>query len=98
LSLFPEDRCEGLLADASIVGAKLLELRLRRPNSGKLQGAPNRIALDFCLRAGKASAMSRSSVRENPRLERTPHPIPSPRPRRPLARFTPVAGVNPEHR
>src|SRR5215472_3658668 len=31
LSLFPEDRVEGLLADASIVGVKLSELRLRRP-------------------------------------------------------------------
>src|ERR1700732_3558267 len=31
LSLFPEDRCEGLLSDASIVGVKLSELRLRRP-------------------------------------------------------------------
>jgi hypothetical protein len=31
LSLFPEDRCEGLLADASIVRIKLSELRLRRP-------------------------------------------------------------------
>jgi hypothetical protein len=31
LSLFPEDRCEGLLGDASIVGVKLSELRLRRP-------------------------------------------------------------------
>ena len=31
LSLFPEDRCEGLLADASIVRLKLSELRLRRP-------------------------------------------------------------------
>src|SRR5499425_2364068 len=31
LSLFPEDRIEGLLADASIVGVKLSELRLRRP-------------------------------------------------------------------
>src|SRR4051812_32045293 len=30
LSLFPEDRCEGLLADASIVGVRLSELRLRR--------------------------------------------------------------------
>ena len=30
LSLFPEDRCEGLLADASIVRLKLSELRLRR--------------------------------------------------------------------
>src|SRR4249919_915255 len=30
LSLFPEDRCEGLLADASIVRVKLSELRLRR--------------------------------------------------------------------
>jgi hypothetical protein len=30
LSLFPEDRCEGLLEDASIVGVKLSELRLRR--------------------------------------------------------------------
>ena len=31
LSLFPGDRCEGLLADASIVRVKLSELRLRRP-------------------------------------------------------------------
>ena len=31
MSLFPEDRCEGLLADASIVGVKLSELQLRRP-------------------------------------------------------------------
>src|SRR5438874_2468672 len=31
LSLFPEDRCEGLLADASIIGVRLSELRLRRP-------------------------------------------------------------------
>src|SRR5882672_12927195 len=31
LSLFPEDHCEGLLADASIVGVRLSELRLRRP-------------------------------------------------------------------
>src|SRR5258707_12237807 len=31
LSLFPEDRCEGLLADASIVRVKLSELQLRRP-------------------------------------------------------------------
>src|SRR5215470_9175911 len=31
LSLFPEDRVEGLLADASIVGVKLSELRLLRP-------------------------------------------------------------------
>ncbi|MBV9248308.1 MAG: IS1634 family transposase [Acetobacteraceae bacterium] len=31
LSLFPEDRCEGLLADASIVQLKLSEMRLCRP-------------------------------------------------------------------
>jgi transposase len=31
LSLFPEHRCEGLLADASIVRVKLAELRLSRP-------------------------------------------------------------------
>ena len=31
LSLFPEDRVEGLLADASIVRVRLSELRLRRP-------------------------------------------------------------------
>src|SRR6202030_1709374 len=31
LSLFPEDRCEGLLGDASIVCVKLSELQLRRP-------------------------------------------------------------------
>jgi transposase len=31
LSLFAEDRCEGLLADASIVRLKLSQVRLRRP-------------------------------------------------------------------
>src|SRR5882762_8042229 len=31
LSLFPEDRVQGLLADASIVGVRVSELRLRRP-------------------------------------------------------------------
>jgi hypothetical protein len=31
LSLFPEDHVEGLLTDASVVGVKLSELRLRRP-------------------------------------------------------------------
>ncbi len=31
LSLFPEDRCEGVLPDAAIVRLKLNELRLRRP-------------------------------------------------------------------
>src|SRR6201993_1983793 len=31
LSLFPKDRVPGLLADASIVGVRLSELRLRRP-------------------------------------------------------------------
>jgi hypothetical protein len=31
LALFPEDRCEGVLADSSIVRLKLSQLRLRRP-------------------------------------------------------------------
>ena len=31
LSLFPEDRCDGLLADDSVVRVKLAELRLSRP-------------------------------------------------------------------
>jgi hypothetical protein len=31
LSLFPEDRCQGLLADASIVRVKLSELWVSRP-------------------------------------------------------------------
>src|SRR6202011_3067729 len=31
LSLFPEDRCEGVLADAAAVGLRLAELRLCRP-------------------------------------------------------------------
>jgi hypothetical protein len=31
LSLFPEDRCEGLLPDGSIVQLKLSQVRLRRP-------------------------------------------------------------------
>src|SRR5580700_5226665 len=31
LALFPEDRCEGVLPDASIVRLKLSDLRLRRP-------------------------------------------------------------------
>jgi hypothetical protein len=31
LSLFPEDRCAGLLSDASVVSVKLCELRMERP-------------------------------------------------------------------
>jgi transposase len=31
LSLFPEDRCEGLVSDASIVRLRLSQMRLRRP-------------------------------------------------------------------
>jgi hypothetical protein len=31
LSLFPEDRCEGLLGDTSVVCVKLSELQLLRP-------------------------------------------------------------------
>src|SRR6266481_1634824 len=31
LSLFPEDRCAGLLEDGSVVGVKLSALRLERP-------------------------------------------------------------------
>src|SRR5216683_300187 len=31
LALFPEDRCEGVVADASIVRLKLGQLRLERP-------------------------------------------------------------------
>jgi hypothetical protein len=31
LSRFPEDRCAGVLADASIVPVKLSQLQLRRP-------------------------------------------------------------------
>jgi hypothetical protein len=31
LSLFPEDRCAGVLANASVVHVKLSELQLRRP-------------------------------------------------------------------
>ena len=38
LSLFPEDRCEGLLEDASIVRVKLSELQLRRRGSGARAG------------------------------------------------------------
>jgi transposase len=33
LSLFPEDRCEGLLADDSIIRLKLSQVRLRRPRT-----------------------------------------------------------------
>jgi hypothetical protein len=36
LSLFPEDRCEGLLPDASIVRLKLSEWRLSRPRQGRV--------------------------------------------------------------
>src|SRR5207245_3480117 len=34
LSLFPEDRCEGLLPDTSIVRLKLSQVRLCRPRQG----------------------------------------------------------------
>jgi hypothetical protein len=41
LSLFPEDRCEGVLPDSSVVGMRLAELRLERPRQwgGLLAGA-----------------------------------------------------------
>lgn len=38
LSLFPEDRCEGLLPDASIIRLKLSEMRLCRPGNGAPAG------------------------------------------------------------
>lgn len=38
LALFPEDRCEGLLPDASIVGLKLSQLRLARRGNGVRAG------------------------------------------------------------
>src|SRR3954471_5476874 len=38
LSLFPEDRCAGLLAEASIVSVKRSELGLRRRGSGARAG------------------------------------------------------------
>src|ERR1700738_2465589 len=38
LSLFPEDRCEGVLPDVAIVRLKLNELRLRRPRLGGVWG------------------------------------------------------------
>src|SRR5947199_8199867 len=46
LSLFPEDRVEGLLADASIVGVRLSELLLRRPR----QWGAVWLAMPLCLR------------------------------------------------
>jgi hypothetical protein len=47
LSLFPENRCEGLLADASIVGAKPSELRLRRPKLRQAAGRAEPHRLGF---------------------------------------------------
>jgi len=47
LSLFPKDRCEGLLADASIVGAKLSELRLRGPKLPQAAGRAEPHRLGF---------------------------------------------------
>ena len=50
LSLFPEDRCEGVLPDASIVRLKLNELRLRRPRQwGGCWLALNLWRLAYCL-------------------------------------------------
>jgi len=40
LSLFPEDRGAGALADASIVHVKLSQLQLRRPPNGAHVGSP----------------------------------------------------------
>ena len=47
--LFPEDRCEGLVADASVVRVKLAELRLSRPRqssreSWKITNPRSRVA------------------------------------------------------
>ena len=40
LALFPEDRCDGLLADASIIRLKLSELRLCRPRQWVCSSKP----------------------------------------------------------
>ena len=45
LALFPEDRCEGVLPDASIVRLKLSQLRLERPR----QWGACRLALTLWL-------------------------------------------------
>ena len=38
LALFPEDRCEAVIADESVVRVRLSELELRRPRSGARAG------------------------------------------------------------
>jgi hypothetical protein len=61
LSLFPEDRCEGVLPDASIVRLKLNELRLRRPR----QWGGGRLVGGGCRAGGDPQALplSRSVAR-----------------------------------
>src|SRR5271156_3503217 len=40
LALFPEDRCEAMADDASVVRLRLSELRLHRPRKGAAVGGP----------------------------------------------------------
>jgi hypothetical protein len=52
LSLFPDDRCEAIGDDASIVRLKLKQLRLLRPRTfraGKLRGRPGWCRGGCCL-------------------------------------------------
>src|SRR6266478_3818248 len=60
LSLFPEDRVKGLAADASVVGVRLSELRLRRPRQWGACWLPTacwrRAANGACIASGFSAA------------------------------------------
>src|ERR1700752_4211729 len=58
LSLFPEDRCEGVLPDASIVRLKLNQLRLHRPRAGRGRGWAGGCGWALAVGGGRARAGS----------------------------------------
>jgi hypothetical protein len=71
LSLFPEDRCEGLVADASVVRVKLAELRLSRP--GQSSRGSWRITNPRSRAPTPSGRNSTSSIASMPSLCRDAH-------------------------
>src|SRR6516162_11353506 len=59
LSLFPEDRCAGVLSDASIVQVKLSQLQLRRPRQWGCPLSAGLPVIRRCLSASATGAVPR---------------------------------------
>jgi hypothetical protein len=62
LALFPEDRCEGTLPDASIVRLKLSQLRLSRPTLAEMRQADPPVQYLVGVPKGRLSRLERDLV------------------------------------